>query len=307
MHVPVLLEEAVSRLVVDPDGVYVDCTVGAGGHLSYLAKRLSEKATVVGIDKDARVLEKARKNLSEIPLKVVLIHSDFRHLRAVLRATGINEVHGILLDLGVSSFQLDEAARGFSYQEEGPLDMRMDTEQQLSAWHLVNEWPEEHLVRIIWELGEERYARRIARQIIKEREIKPINTTSELVKIIKKAVPGKAKKDKHPARRTFQALRIAVNDELGALNEVLPQAVEVLVRGGRIAVITFHSLEDRIVKNFFKRESSGCLCPADQPVCTCNHQPCLKILTKRPVTPAESELAANPRSRSAKLRVAEKI
>jgi len=307
MHVPVLLEEAVSRLVVDPDGVYVDCTVGAGGHLVCLAGKLSEKATVVNIDKDTQVLEQARKNLSGISQRVILVHGDFRHLRALLKACGINEVNGVLLDLGVSSFQIDDAARGFSYQGEGPLDMRMDTEQQLSAWHLVNQWPEEQLAEIIRDFGEERYARRIAREIAKEREIKPINTTSELVRVINRAVPSQAKRDKHPARRTFQALRIAVNDELGALQEVLPQAVELLVTGGRIAVITFHSLEDRIVKNFFKRESLGCVCPHEQPVCTCNHRPVLKILTKRPVIPSESELADNPRSRSAKLRVAEKL
>jgi len=307
MHVPVLLEEAVSMLALQPDGVYVDCTVGGGGHLACLVQKLGEKATIIGIDKDAKALEEARKKLANVSSKLILIHGDFRRLQVILKMHGISEIHGIVLDLGVSSFQLDDASRGFSYQEEGPLDMRMNTDQQLSAWHLVNEWSEERLALIIRELGEERYARRIAREIVRERQLRPINTTFELVEVIKRAVPAQAKKDKHPARRTFQALRIAVNEELEALEEVLPQAVEVLASEGRIAVITFHSLEDRIVKTFFKRESLGCLCPPDQPVCTCNHRARLKIVTKRPITPTEAELARNPRSRSAKLRIAEKI
>ncbi len=307
MHVPVLLEEAVSMLALQPDGVYVDCTVGGGGHLACLVQKLGEKATIIGIDKDAKALEEARKKLADVSSKLILIHGDFRRLQVILKMHGISEIHGIVLDLGVSSFQLDDASRGFSYQEEGPLDMRMNTDQQLSAWHLVNEWSEERLALIIRELGEERYARRIAREIVRERQQRPINTTFELVEVIKRAVPAQAKKDKHPARRTFQALRIAVNEELEALEEVLPQAVEVLASEGRIAVITFHSLEDRIVKTFFKRESLGCLCPPDQPVCTCNHRARLKIVTKRPITPTEAELARNPRSRSAKLRIAEKI
>ncbi|ADI01567.1 16S rRNA (cytosine(1402)-N(4))-methyltransferase RsmH [Syntrophothermus lipocalidus] len=307
MHVPVLLEEAVSMLALQPDGVYVDCTVGGGGHLACLVQKLGEKATIIGIDKDAKALEEARKKLANVSSKLILIHGDFRRLQVILKMHGISEIHGIVLDLGVSSFQLDDASRGFSYQEEGPLDMRMNTDQQLSAWHLVNEWSEERLALIIRELGEERYARRIAREIVRERQQRPINTTFELVEVIKRAVPAQAKKDKHPARRTFQALRIAVNEELEALEEVLPQAVEVLASEGRIAVITFHSLEDRIVKTFFKRESLGCLCPSDQPVCTCNHRARLKIVTKRPITPTEAELARNPRSRSAKLRIAEKI
>lgn len=307
MHVPVLLEEAVSMLALQPDGVYVDCTVGGGGHLACLVQKLGEKATIIGIDKDAKALEEARKKLANVSSKLILIHGDFRRLQVILKMHGISEIHGIVLDLGVSSFQLDDASRGFSYQEEGPLDMRMNTDQQLSAWHLVNEWSEERLALIIRELGEERYARRIAREIVRERQLRPINTTFELVEVIKRAVPAQAKKDKHPARRTFQALRIAVNEELEALEEVLPQAVEVLASEGRIAVITFHSLEDRIVKTFFKRESLGCLCPSDQPVCTCNHRARLKIVTKRPITPTEAELARNPRSRSAKLRIAEKI
>ncbi|HHV76964.1 MAG TPA: 16S rRNA (cytosine(1402)-N(4))-methyltransferase RsmH [Syntrophothermus lipocalidus] len=307
MHVPVLLEEAVSMLALQPDGVYVDCTVGGGGHLACLVQKLGEKATIIGIDKDAKALEEARKKLADVSSKLILIHGDFRRLQVILKMHGISEIHGIVLDLGVSSFQLDDASRGFSYQEEGPLDMRMNTDQQLSAWHLVNEWSEERLALIIRELGEERYARRIAREIVRERQLRPINTTFELVEVIKRAVPAQAKKDKHPARRTFQALRIAVNEELEALEEVLPQAVEVLASEGRIAVITFHSLEDRIVKTFFKRESLGCLCPPDQPVCTCNHRARLKIVTKRPITPTEAELARNPRSRSAKLRIAEKI
>lgn len=307
MHVPVLLEEAVSMLALQPDGVYVDCTVGGGGHLACLVQKLGEKATIIGIDKDAKALEEARKKLADVSSKLILIHGDFRRLQVILKMHGISEIHGIVLDLGVSSFQLDDASRGFSYQEEGPLDMRMNTDQQLSAWHLVNEWSEERLALIIRELGEERYARRIAREIVRERQQRPINTTFELVEVIKRAVPAQAKKDKHPARRTFQALRIAVNEELEALEEALPQAVEVLASEGRIAVITFHSLEDRIVKTFFKRESLGCLCPPDQPVCTCNHRARLKIVTKRPITPTEAELARNPRSRSAKLRIAEKI
>jgi 16S rRNA (cytosine1402-N4)-methyltransferase len=307
LHKPVLLDEALDMLVTDRRGIYVDCTVGGGGHLARLAGMLDQDAVIIGIDKDADVLEHTREKLKELPQKIILIHGDFRNLRVILKTQGITEVDGILLDLGVSSFQLDEARRGFSYQHDAPLDMRMNRAQARSAWELVNELDEEDLADIIWRYGEERFSRRIAREIVKTRQAQPINTTLELVEVIKRAVPGRSRRGKHPARRTFQALRIAVNQELSALQEVLPQALEVLSAAGRVCVITFHSLEDRLVKNFFRLESMDCICSKDIPVCTCNHQAQLRTLTKKPVVPGKEEQVRNPRSRSAKLRVAEKI
>lgn len=307
MHKPVLLEETVSLLVTDPRGIYVDCTVGGGGHLARLAERLEAEATLVGIDKDRRALQETSARMVGAAPTVILVHGDFRYLKALLRGKGITRVHGILLDLGVSSFQLDEAERGFSYHLDAPLDMRMNSDQNRSAWNLVNELPEEELAGIIWRFGEERYSRLIAREIVKRRQVAPINTTLELVEVISKAIPSRSKRGKHPARRTFQALRIAVNDEMGALEEVLPQAVDVLGSGGRMGVITFHSLEDRAVKNFIKLESSGCLCPKHLPVCVCHHQARLRPVTVKPVVPDVHEQTANRRARSAKLRVAERI
>lgn len=296
-------------LVTHQQGIYVDCTVGGGGHLALLARRLGEGAILVGIDKDLQVLRETQGAIirTGLPTRIMFIHGDFRNLRVLLKAKGINKVQGVLLDLGVSSFQLDNPERGFSYHHDAPLDMRMNREQSLSARSLVNELPEEELADIIWRFGEERFSRAIAREIVRQRQVHPINTTLELVEVIKRALPSRARKGKHPARKTFQALRIAVNDELGALEEVLPQAVEVLDRGGRMSIITFHSLEDRTVKNFFKLESTDCLCPVGIPICRCNHRAQLKIITRKPVIPGVQEQLENPRARSAKLRVAEKI
>ena len=305
MHQPVLLEETIKYLLTDPNGIYVDCTLGGGGHLNHLLKFTGTNARIVAIDRDKEVLEASRKKLN-LP-NITFIHEDFRYLSRILNKLNIDKVSGILLDLGVSSMQLDTASRGFSYHEDAGLDMRMDTEQELNAAEIVNNYSEEELARIIFEYGEERYARNIARSIVKYRQEEAINSTLELVDIIKSSVPARYSREKHPARRTFQALRIAVNRELEAVQEVLPQAVNHLLIGGRLCVITFHSLEDRIVKKFMQEQARGCICPPDFPVCTCGHKASLKLLSRKPILPNESECHQNPRARSAKLRVAERM
>lgn len=305
MHIPVLLEETINSLITDPHGIYIDCTVGGGGHLSVLASRLETDATLVGLDKDAEVLEKTRGNLAGHGIKFV--HADFKHLSQVLLDEGLPLVDGILMDLGVSSFQLDTAARGFSFHENARLDMRMDRHQQLDAWQIVNEFGENEISDILYKYGEERFARRIAREIIHRRADKSIDTTLELVDIIKAAIPARYQRDKHPARRSFQALRIKVNGELEALELALPQAVERLKPGGRLCIITFHSLEDRIVKHFMMAKAQSCICPPQLPVCVCNHRPELQINTRKPIEPGEEECSDNPRARSARLRVATRI
>lgn len=307
-HLPVLFEETLRYLITRPDGIYVDCTVGGGGHLKGILENTDEKSKIIGIDQDGRVLEETGKKIDAPAGRVKLIKGNFRYLEEILNSLQVGQVTGVLLDLGVSSFHLDEAERGFSYRAEAKLDMRMDPEQALTAWHIVNEWPREDLIRIIKEYGEERYARRIAEGIIRARDKGPIDTTLQLVDIIKNSIPaGEYPDNTHPARRTFQALRIAVNDELGALQEVLPQALKLLEKGGRLCIITFHSLEDRIVKEFMTTEARDCLCPPHQPVCNCGHQAALKILTRKPVTPGQAEVESNYRARSAKLRAAQKI
>ena len=303
MHLPVLLNEAISYLTVNPSGIYVDGTVGGGGHLQSLLQVLNPEAKVIALDKDPDTLAATRQKFQHEP-RVVFIHEDFRHLAKVLANHNLTAVDGILLDLGVSSFQLDVEDRGFSFHDDARLDMRMNRHNQLSAWDVVNTYDQSDLIRILYQYGEEKYARSIAGKIVKVRQDKSINTTLELVELIKSAVPPKYRREKHPARKTFQALRIEVNDELGAVEAVLPQAVDLLNKGGRLCVITFHSLEDRLVKRFMQWEARQCVCPPGLPICTCNHQAKLEILTRKPVLPSAEECQNNSRARSAKLRVA---
>lgn len=307
-HIPVLLKEVIAYLNIIPEGIYVDCTVGGGGHARAILERLGRAGWLVGIDQDNLALEKARQVLQPSRARVDLIRGNFRYLDDYLDRLGIKEINGVLLDLGVSSYQLGEPERGFSYQADTVLDMRMDREKPLSAQVIVNQWPEEALYRILRDFGEERWASRIARFIVEERRRRPILTTGQLVEIVKAAVPASARrKGPHPARRTFQALRIAVNDELGALSEVLDIAIQRLTAGGRIVVISFHSLEDRLVKSKFREAATACICPPGTPVCVCGRVPVLRLLTRRPVFPEAEEIERNPRSRSACLRAAEKL
>ena len=305
MHQAVLLAETIDFLLNNLHGTYVDCTLGGGGHLRRLAEHLEKDAHIIGIDKDLDILEETRKTLN-FP-NVSLLHGDFRRLDDLLEGLHIDKVHGIMMDLGVSSFQLDEAGRGFSFHEDAVLDMRMDREQSLSARDLVNDYSEAELTRILFQYGEEKYARSISRAIINRRKQAPIETTMELVGIIQTSVPASYRREKHPARKTFQALRIEVNGELDALFEVLPQAVARLHPGGRLCVITFHSLEDRIVKKFMQEKARDCICPPGLPICICTHPAELEILRRKPITASAEECEANPRSRSAKLRAARKI
>ncbi|PRZ16988.1 16S rRNA (cytosine1402-N4)-methyltransferase [Laceyella sediminis] len=307
-HVTVLREEAVAGLNLKPDGVYVDCTLGGAGHSRLIAEQLGPSGTLIGLDQDQMALAHAEERLVGVSCRLHLVKTNFRHISSAVKGLGFESVDGILFDLGVSSPQLDQGERGFSYHQEAPLDMRMDKEQELSAYQVVNEWPEEELVRILFEYGEEKFSRRIAKMIVKERSKAPISTTLQLVDIIKQAVPAPARRTgPHPARRSFQAIRIAVNDELNAFRDALADSVGLLRPQGRISVITFHSLEDRICKQFFLEEAKGCVCPPTFPVCTCGQTPRLKIITRKPLLPTDKEIERNPRARSAKLRVAEKI
>ncbi|WP_302225407.1 16S rRNA (cytosine(1402)-N(4))-methyltransferase RsmH [Veillonella magna] len=306
-HVSVLLEETVTAVLTDPDGIYVDCTLGGAGHSHALGERLSEKGLLIGFDQDEVALEVAKKRLSDLPCRVMTIPSNFRHLKKELAERGIDAVDGIIFDLGVSSYQLDTAERGFSYMNDGPLDMRMDQHNPLSAEVVVNDYDAEELVRIIREYGEERWAKRIVEFIVDARQEERITTTGQLVSIIKKAIPAKARQDgPHPAKRTFQAIRIEVNQELSILHDTFVDAAELLTPGGRMGVITFHSLEDRITKQTFKELSTGCICPPELPVCVCHHVATVKARNKA-IEPSVEEIERNPRSRSAKLRVAEKL
>lgn len=288
-------------LQLRPGGQYIDGTVGAGGHAAGILAASSPDGRLLGLDADPNVLALARERLAAFGERAVLVHANFRTLAYQARLRGFDPVDGILLDLGLSSMQLDVPERGFAFQHEGPLDMRFDPAQATTAADLVNHLPEAELADLIYHYGEEPAARRIARAIVARR---PIQTTTELAEIVRRAVPGHHRR--HPATRTFQALRIAVNQELDALEEVLPQAVELLKPGGRLAIITFHSLEDRLVKEFFRKEARGCLCPPEAPTCVCGHQASLRIVTRHPIQPREAEAEHNPRSRSAKLRIAEK-
>ena len=306
-HRSVLLDECIEGLQIRPDGVYVDGTLGGAGHSSEIAKRLSG-GRLIGIDRDPIALAAAGQRLAPYADRVTLVHNNFENIAAVLEELGVGGVDGILLDLGVSSPQLDDASRGFSYMADAPLDMRMNGEDALTAKTVVNEWSREELRRILFDYGEERYAPLIAAAIEREREVKPIETTLELAEIIKRAMPSAALREKqHPAKRSFQAIRIAVNDELGAVEKVMRDAPDCLNRGGRLCVISFHSLEDRIVKNGMQAAAKGCTCPPEFPVCVCGKKPKLQIITRKPITAGETELNENPRSRSAKLRIAEKL
>ena len=307
-HESILLSACIESLAIRPDGVYIDATLGGAGHSLALAQRLGPGGRLLCIDRDDEALANAETRLAPVRDHVSLNKSDFRALDSVLARNGCEAADGILFDLGVSSPQLDHAERGFSYMQDAPLDMRMDRAQQLTAYEIVNRWPRAELRRILFEYGEERYAPLIAAAIEREREKKPIGTTLELVHVIRGAMPSKALREKqHPAKRSFQAIRIAVNDELGAVREAMDKAVDCLAPGGRLAVITFHSLEDRIVKDAFRSAAQGCTCPKDFPVCVCGNKPKVKILTRRPLVPDDAEIAANPRARSAKLRVCERL
>lgn len=306
-HVSVLLEECIQALCIKPDGTYVDGTLGGAGHSSQIVQRLTT-GRLIGIDRDPKALKAASERLAPYSDRVTLVHSNFSRVDQVLDELGINGVDGILLDLGVSSPQLDEAERGFSYMADAPLDMRMNSQDTLTAYEVVNLWPREELRRILYEYGEERYAPQIASAIDRRRAERPIETTLELVDVIRSAMPPQALREKqHPAKRSFQAIRIAVNDELGAVSRVMDAAISKLNSGGRLAIITFHSLEDRIVKNAMASAAKGCTCPPEFPVCVCGKTPKVKLVSKKPIVSSEEELQCNPRARSAKLRVCEKI
>ena len=305
-HVTVLLNEAVEGLNIKEDGIYVDCTLGGGGHSCEILKRLTT-GHLYCFDQDYTAIEAAKKRLSEISDNYTIIYSNFVNIKEKLEELNVHKVDGILFDLGVSSPQFDTGSRGFSYNYDARLDMRMDIRKPFSAYDVVNTYTEEQLAKIIKDYGEDNWAKRIAKFIVEAREEKPIEKTGELVDIIKKAIPKKARIDgPHPAKRTFQAIRIEVNNELGVINKMIDDAVSMMNKGGRICIITFHSLEDRIVKNEFKELSLSCVCPPELPICRCDKVSEVKVITRKPILPSKEEVEANPRSRSAKLRVAEK-
>ncbi|MBQ6272944.1 MAG: 16S rRNA (cytosine(1402)-N(4))-methyltransferase RsmH [Oscillospiraceae bacterium] len=306
-HVSVLLQECIENLNIRPDGVYVDGTLGLGGHSVEIVSRLTT-GRLIGIDRDRSALARAGSRLSPYADRITLVHGNFSDAAAILDELGIPGADGMLFDLGVSSPQLDEAQRGFSYMQDAPLDMRMDDSAPLSAYEVVNTWSEERLNRILWDYGEERYARRITAAILAARAQKPVESTLELVELIKSAMPAAALREKqHPAKRSFQAIRIAVNDELGEVERMMDSAPDKLNPGGRLCVISFHSLEDRIVKNGIARREKGCTCPREAPVCTCGFVQTLRSVSRKPILPSAEEIESNPRSRSAKLRVAERV
>ena len=306
-HVSVLLDECIENLHIDPNGIYVDGTLGLGGHSAEIAKRL-EGGRLICIDRDETALARAGERLAPYADRITFVHANFSETASVLDSLGIEAADGMLFDLGVSSPQLDESERGFSYQSDAPLDMRMDKSASLTAWTVVNEWDENRLNRILWDYGEERYARRITAAILARRAQKPIETTLELVEIIRGAMPASALREKqHPAKRSFQAIRIAVNDELGEVSVMMDTVPDKLRPGGRLCVISFHSLEDRIVKNGIARREKGCTCPREAPICTCGFVQTLKSVTRKPILPTQEETEKNPRARSAKLRVAERV
>ena len=306
-HFPVMLNECIENLAIKPDGVYLDGTLGLGGHSFEIAARLGS-GRLISIDRDETAIERAGKRLACFGEKVTLVHGNFADAADILDGLGIEKADGMLFDLGVSSPQLDESERGFSYMADAPLDMRMDAGESLTAYEIVNEWDTDRLNRILWDYGEERYARRISAAIEARRSVRPIETTLELVEIIKGAMPAAALREKqHPAKRSFQAIRIAVNDELGAIERMMDTAPDRLAVGGRLCVISFHSLEDRIIKTKIAARENGCTCPREAPICTCGFVKTLRSVTRKPLLPSEQELAVNPRSRSAKLRVAERV
>ena len=303
-HEPVMVREVIAGLDVKPGGRYVDCTVGLGGHALAIMQAASPDGRLVGIDKDAEALDRARARLAPFGDDARLVQGDYAEMGRICRELDFAPVHGVLLDLGVSSLQLDAAERGFSFQREGPLDMRFSQAQELTAGEIVNDYDESELADLLWRYGEEPQSRRIARRIAQRR---PLHTTTELAKVVEEAVGGRAQRQSHPATRTFQALRIVVNQELLSLIAALPEAYGLLGDLGRLAVLSYHSLEDRIVKQFIQRESRDCVCPPRQPACTCDHKAGLRAVSRRAVRPSPQEVAANPRSRSARLRVAERL
>lgn len=306
-HTSVLPEESVDNLSIKSNGIYVDGTTGGGGHSRLIADKLSSEGRLIAIDRDKDALDAANRNLKDVKCRVDFVHINYTEIKSVLNNLNISKIDGALLDLGVSSFQLDNEQRGFSYMKDAPLDMRMDAEDDFSAEDVVNVYSEKDLARIIREYGEEKWASRIAKFIVKERQSGRIETTGQLVEIIKSAIPAGARREgPHPAKRTFQAIRIEVNDELKGLEDAVENFMDVLEVEGRFCVITFHSLEDRIVKNKFKDRENPCICPPEFPVCVCGRKPDIKIITKKPILPAEEGIEMNPRSRSAKLRCVEK-
>lgn len=306
-HIPVMLNEVITHLNLQQGGTYIDCTLGGGGHTSEIIKKIQPGGRVIGIDQDPNALQAAQNRLAMYKDRITFVHSNFYRLKDIVQENEVGEADGVLFDLGVSSHQLDEGDRGFSYMQDAPLDMRMNPQDKVTAENLVNELEELELARIIKEYGEERWAKRIARFIVENRQNKRIGTTGELVGIIKKAVPAGARREgPHPAKRTFQALRIAVNDELNRFAQTLRDTVDILKPGGRVCVISFHSLEDRITKEVFRDLAKDCICPPELPVCRCNKQKQIDIITSKPVLPGAQEIENNPRARSAKLRAARK-
>ena len=306
-HVSVLLNECLDALNIKDDGIYVDCTLGGAGHSSHILQRLSKEGLLIGIDQDTDALKAAGERLKEYENKK-LVHNNFHDIDSILEELDIPKVDGILMDLGVSSYQLDEGERGFSYMKDAPLDMRMNRDREFSAYDVVNSYSMEDLWRIIRDYGEEKFAKRVAEFIVNRREEKPIETTLELVDIIKAAIPAKARREgPHPAKRTFQAIRIEVNGELEILNKAIEDGVNRLNKGGRMAIITFHSLEDRIVKLKFRELANPCTCPKEFPICVCGKKPLVKLISRKAIDPSKEEVEENPRSRSAKLRVIERF
>lgn len=305
-HQPVLVKEVLEYLAPQPNENFVDCTLGGGGHASEILKLTEPDGKLVGIDLDPEAIKAAKEKLLNFGDRAILINDNYKNLKKIIYDAGFNQINGILLDLGLSSYELEDETRGFSFRGSEVLDMRFGATEKTAAY-IINQYKEENLTRTFKEYGEERYAGQIAREIVTERKTQPISTTDQLVKIIEQVYKNKPKLKIHPATKVFQALRIEVNHELENLQEILPQAMELLSKGGRLAVISFHSLEDRIVKEFFKNEAKGCICPPKLPVCNCNHKPSLKILTKKIIIPSSGEIKNNPRSRSAKLRAVVKL
>ena len=306
VHKSVLLKETIDGLKIKPDGIYVDGTLGGGGHAYEVCRRLGEKGSIVGIDQDAAAIEAASARLKDFGEKVTIVRSNYCDMKSKLHELGIDKVDGIVLDLGVSSYQLDTAERGFSYREDAPLDMRMDTRQKMTARDIVNDYTEADLYRVIRDYGEDKFAKNIAKHIVQARAVKPVETTAELSEIIRASIPMKfQKKSGHPAKRTFQAIRIELNRELDVLRDSLDDMIDLLNPGGRLCIITFNSLEDRIVKSAFRKNENPCTCPPDFPVCVCGKKSKGSIITKKPILPSEEELEYNSRSKSAKLRIFE--
>ena len=305
-HIPVILNETIEGLNIRADGIYVDGTLGGAGHSSKICEKLNESGTLVGIDQDEEAIAFSQKVLEKFCNKIHIVHDNYKNVRNVLKRLEIEKVDGILLDIGVSSYQIDNGERGFSYMHDAPLDMRMDQSKEFSAFDVVNKYSEGDIANVLFKYGEESYARNIARRICEERKVKPIETTFELVKIIEMAVPGKYKKEGHVAKKTFQAIRIEVNKELEVLENTIDDMIDLLNPGGRLCIITFHSLEDRIVKEKFKNAENPCICPRDFPVCMCGKKSKGKVITNKPIIASPEEMTSNSRARSAKLRVFEK-